>query len=252
MVLSTTVLHVIARHPVRDRSETRDADCVRSKGSCIMSAQIAGIPVKRTRVRKPVAPRTCCATHTDTCRFGRDHVWSLGWIGGPKSGIGVGEEGWHDSAICSTCLGVCVADLEAGQEVSPATEVDIANAALAPTQIATATAPGVASPGPATGSPRPRRDTGIAFNRREGSTTEPSTGQNCGVTVEYLSLQGVADHLGVSRNTIAKYKLPEPDVRVGTGLNAPRGWSVATIDEWNAQRPGRGARTDLAGSKGKK
>lgn len=28
------------------------------------------IRVKRSRVRKPTAPRTCCATHTDTCRFG--------------------------------------------------------------------------------------------------------------------------------------------------------------------------------------
>jgi hypothetical protein len=60
------------------------------------------------------------------------------------------------------------------------------------------------------------------------------------MTVDYLSLQDVADHLGVSRNTVAKYKLPEPDVRVGSGLNAPRGWSTKTIDDWNAQRPGPG------------
>jgi hypothetical protein len=60
------------------------------------------------------------------------------------------------------------------------------------------------------------------------------------MTVEYLSLQDVADHLGVSRNAVAKYKLPEPDVRVGSGLNAPRGWSTKTIDDWNAQRPGPG------------
>ncbi len=61
-----------------------------------------------------------------------------------------------------------------------------------------------------------------------------------GVTVEYLSLQGVADRLGVSRNTVAKLRLPEPDVRVGTGRNAPRGWSEQTIDRWNAKRPGPG------------
>lgn len=78
-------------------------------------ASVAGIPIKRSRVRKPVAPRTCCETHTDTCKFGRDHVWSMGWIGGPKSGLGFGEPGWHDSAICSNCLGICVAELEPGQ-----------------------------------------------------------------------------------------------------------------------------------------
>lgn len=60
------------------------------------------------------------------------------------------------------------------------------------------------------------------------------------MTVQYLSLQDVADHLGVSRNTVAKLRLPEPDVRVGSGHNAPRGWSEATIDEWHANRPGSG------------
>lgn len=69
--------------------------------------------------------------------------------------------------------------------------------------------------------------------------------ENEGVTVNYLSLQDVADRIGVARNTVAKYKLPEPDVIVGSDLNARRGWSVATIDAWNARRPGRGARTDL-------
>ena len=73
------------------------------------------IRIKRTRNRKPVAPRTCCETHTDTCRFGREHQWGIGWIGGPKSGLGIGEEGWHDSAICAVCHGICTADLEKGQ-----------------------------------------------------------------------------------------------------------------------------------------
>lgn len=61
------------------------------------------------------ALRTCCETHTDTCRFGREHKWSIGWIGGPKSGVGIGEPGWHDSMICSICLGVCTDDLEEGE-----------------------------------------------------------------------------------------------------------------------------------------
>lgn len=62
------------------------------------------------------------------------------------------------------------------------------------------------------------------------------------MTTRYLSLQGVADHLGVSRNSVAKYNLPAPDVIVGEGLNAPRGWSEATIDAWNESRPGKGWR----------
>lgn len=78
-------------------------------------ANIAGIRVKRTRTRRPTAPRTCCPTHTDTCKFGRDHRWSIGWIGGPKSGLGIGDEGWHDSTICGECKGICTADLEEGQ-----------------------------------------------------------------------------------------------------------------------------------------
>lgn len=73
------------------------------------------IRIKPSRNRKPTAPRTCCETHTDTCQFGRDHRWGMGWIGGPLSGLGVGEEGWHDSMICATCKGICVADLEEGQ-----------------------------------------------------------------------------------------------------------------------------------------
>jgi hypothetical protein len=55
-----------------------------------------------------------------------------------------------------------------------------------------------------------------------------------------MSLQDVARHLGVTRNSVAKYRLPEPDVRVGSGPNAARGWSLATIDTWNAARPGPG------------
>ena len=66
------------------------------------------------RPRKPTQPRTCCPTHRDTCNFGREHRWGIGWIGGTRSGLGVGEEGWHDSAICSACLSICTADMEPG------------------------------------------------------------------------------------------------------------------------------------------
>lgn len=72
------------------------------------------ITIKRSRNRKPTAPRTCCKTHTDTCRFGKEHAWGIGWVGGPLSGVGVGEEGWHDSMLCVTCKGICTADMEDG------------------------------------------------------------------------------------------------------------------------------------------
>lgn len=57
----------------------------------------------------------------------------------------------------------------------------------------------------------------------------------------YLSASEVAERLGIHRSAISKYKMPEPDALIGT----TRGWLPATIDEWNAARPGRGARTDL-------
>lgn len=57
----------------------------------------------------------------------------------------------------------------------------------------------------------------------------------------YLSRAEVAERIGVAVGTLSRYRLPEPDVLVGRA----RGWLPETIDAWNAQRPGRGARTDL-------
>ena len=54
----------------------------------------------------------------------------------------------------------------------------------------------------------------------------------------YLSLTEVAQRLGVIKGALARYKLPEPDVLVGS----IRGWSEQTIDDWNAARPGHGGR----------
>ncbi|MBM6699222.1 hypothetical protein H7U32_02535 [Bifidobacterium pullorum subsp. saeculare] len=56
------------------------------------------------------------------------------------------------------------------------------------------------------------------------------------MTERYLSLTEFAARLGISTGALAGYKLPEPDVMVGRA----RGWSEATIDAWNAARPGRG------------
>ena len=78
------------------------------------------------------------------------------------------------------------------------------------------------------------------------------------MTVQYMGPAEIAAFIGRElggqiaptsvRQYAAKGLLPEPDVRIGPN----GGWSEATIDEWWANRPGRGARTDLAGSKGKK
>ncbi|MCI6584480.1 MAG: transcriptional regulator [Mobiluncus sp.] len=66
----------------------------------------------------------------------------------------------------------------------------------------------------------------------------------------FLSLKGVATRAGLSENTIKAYfargYMPAPDVEIGTGEKVTAyGWSPETVDTWLANRPGRGARTDL-------
>ena len=61
------------------------------------------------------------------------------------------------------------------------------------------------------------------------------------MTRTYLSASEVAERLGIDRSAISKYKMPTPDAVIGK----TRGWLPETIDDWNASRPGRGARTDL-------
>ncbi|WOC11267.1 helix-turn-helix transcriptional regulator [Gordonia sp. MP11Mi] len=61
------------------------------------------------------------------------------------------------------------------------------------------------------------------------------------MTAVYLSASEVAERIGVVRSAISRYKMPPPDALIG----ATRGWLPETIDAWNADRPGRGARTDL-------
>ncbi len=80
----------------------------------------------------------------------------------------------------------------------------------------------------------------------------------CGPTVAgptvYLGISQVADRIGVTAGALSRYKLPEPDVIIGV-LNDDgtvprgsfRGGLSETIDEWNANRPGCGARADLYG-----
>lgn len=69
----------------------------------------------------------------------------------------------------------------------------------------------------------------------------------------YLSRAQFAERIGVVPSALGRYKLPEPDVVIGPidadgtiPRGTVRGWLPATVDEWQANRPGRGARTDLA------
>lgn len=63
------------------------------------------------------------------------------------------------------------------------------------------------------------------------------------MTIKALTLQEAADRLGLSRSTLRTYRgFPAPDVQIGRIV----GWLPQTVDEWQSNRPGRGARTDLA------
>jgi hypothetical protein len=72
------------------------------------------------------------------------------------------------------------------------------------------------------------------------------------MTAVYLNRAQVAERIGVVPSALSKYKLPDPDSVTGP-INADgtiprgtvRGWLPETIDNWQAERPGRGARTDL-------
>ena len=57
------------------------------------------------------------------------------------------------------------------------------------------------------------------------------------MTTEYLGVKQVAERLGITSGGLLNLKLPEPrrDHRPHSGA-----WLPETIDEWNAQRPGRG------------
>ncbi|MDE1643208.1 MULTISPECIES: helix-turn-helix transcriptional regulator [Actinotignum] len=65
------------------------------------------------------------------------------------------------------------------------------------------------------------------------------------MTTRYLTTGEAAQRLGIQRTTFTSYVqkglTPPPDAITGT----IQGWLPETIDDWNANRPGRGARTDL-------
>ncbi|MCH9275283.1 hypothetical protein JS533_003195 [Bifidobacterium amazonense] len=55
------------------------------------------------------------------------------------------------------------------------------------------------------------------------------------MTEHYLSVKQVGERLGVKNASV--YKLLEPDATIGD----TKSWLPETIDEWNRNRPGRGA-----------
>ena len=69
------------------------------------------------------------------------------------------------------------------------------------------------------------------------------------MATEYLGVKQVAERLGITSGGLLNPKLPQPDRIRLLNLKLPepdatigrtRGWLPETIDEWNAQRPGRG------------
>lgn len=67
--------------------------------------------------------------------------------------------------------------------------------------------------------------------------------------VEYLSLFGLADRAGIKITTARRHledgRLPQPDAVIVNESTRVRGWLPEKVDHWMANRPGRGARTDL-------
>jgi len=61
----------------------------------------------------------------------------------------------------------------------------------------------------------------------------------------FLSLEQFGERAGIAYSTMQKYshekKLPQPDAVIGEGRHRPTpGWTEATVDQWRANRVGRG------------
>lgn len=71
------------------------------------------------------------------------------------------------------------------------------------------------------------------------------------MAIRYLSLNGFAQRVGISRGTLVQYRhqgrIPEPDAIIGgnQGRGAVYGWLPGTVDYWASHRVGQGRRTDL-------
>lgn len=89
--------------------------------------------------------------------------------------------------------------------------------------------------------PRHHRRRAINHSRRLHSQRACYLPQEA-IVITYLSTSEFAARIGVKRDTLNRYHLPEPDAMIGN----IRGWLPETIDKWNASRPGRGHRWESA------
>lgn len=66
------------------------------------------------------------------------------------------------------------------------------------------------------------------------------------MTPRYLSTTGFAQYIGLSDSSIESYYrkglLPEPDIYYIMRNSRRPAWTVDTIEDWMANRPGRGRR----------
>lgn len=61
--------------------------------------------------------------------------------------------------------------------------------------------------------------------------------QNVRGPAVFLNLSDVAERLGLKNSrSLAGVDMPPPDAMIGNH----RGWKASTIDDWQANRPGRG------------
>ena len=60
------------------------------------------------------------------------------------------------------------------------------------------------------------------------------------MTVRYMSIKDIAEHVGLSVNAVKSHhlrgNLPEPAVQIGLGQSVGFGWTVESIDAWDLVR----------------
>lgn len=63
------------------------------------------------------------------------------------------------------------------------------------------------------------------------------------MTARYMSIKDIAEHVGLSVNAVKSHhlrgNLPEPAVQIGLNQSVGFGWTVDSIDAWDAVRPRR-------------
>lgn len=81
-------------------------------------------------------------------------------------------------------------------------------------------------------------------NRTVSLRYQPFVAHDKGMTKRYMSKRQIAAHLGITEGALTALEktrtFPAPDVIVGEGPRATRGWTQKSIDEWNQNRPGSG------------